>query len=227
MQKTVQVEKPNAQTKLLEQQLADVVQKGRKKSELREFTIFVGLFAVATLGRVALQWVPSVEPIIPLAILAGFLFGSKEGFSLGAGAYVASNFFVWGMQGPWTLFQAIGAGIPGAIAGMVGKTKKPTERDLIIFSVLGTVFFEIVMNISGPIMGIGLLGALGLLSIPLYFVTSLPFSLVHISSNAVFAKLFSPGLKLRREKDELKIIAVSRIVGNQRTDVRLYKQRKQ
>jgi len=197
--------------------------KGKMREELKSLAIFLGLMGAAVAGRVALQWVPSVEPIIPLAIIAGMLFGAREGFALGAGAYTASNFFVWGLQGPWTIFQALGAGIAGALGGLlIGKTKKHSSRDLIIISVIGTALFELIMNLSGPFMGIGL--AFGLMGIPLYFLTSMPFTFTHIGSNIVFAKLFSPLLKLRRQKDEFKIISVTKLDSDgKRTTIRMYK----
>ncbi|MDO8627580.1 MAG: hypothetical protein Q7K42_03890 [Candidatus Diapherotrites archaeon] len=182
------------------------------KSEVKSFAKFVGLFAIAVSGRVALQYVPSVEPIIPLAIIAGLMFGAKEGFSLGAGAYVASNFFVWGLQGPWTLFQALGAGIPGFAAGLFGKFKKPNSNDVVLLSIAGTVFFEALMNLSGSFFGIGLF--LGILNLPLYFLTSLPFSATHIVSNIVFAKGFG-GIFIGGKKDE-KIITVPAVGRNSR-----------
>lgn len=185
--------------------------KGAKvKREMRNLAIFLAILAGATLGRVALQGVPNVEPIIPLAIIAGLLLGPKEGFTVGGAAYIISNFFVWGLQGPWTIFQAIGAAIPGGAAGFLGKVKKPTGKDVIILSLLGTIFFQIVMNITGPLMAIGLFG-LGIMAIPLYFLSSMPFALAHIGTNIIFAKLFSPLLKLRRHEDELKVVSYAKL----------------
>ncbi|MEW6295336.1 MAG: hypothetical protein AB1467_03515 [Candidatus Diapherotrites archaeon] len=228
MQSEKQIQAQEQKEELTEEQLGLMEKikkektKGKMREELRSLAIFLGLMAAATAGRVALQWVPSVEPIIPLAVMAGMLFGAREGFALGAGAYTASNFFVWGLQGPWTIFQALGAGIAGALGGLVGKTKKPSSKDLIIISVMGTAVFEVIMNLSGSFMGIGL--AFGLLGIPLYFLTSMPFTFTHIGSNIVFAKLFSPLLKLRRQKDEFKIISVTKLDPNgKRTTIRMYK----
>lgn len=203
-----------------EKEISSICQKALVKTELKNLAIFAGLLSIAVAGRVALQFVPSVEPIIPLAILAGLLFGPKEGFALGGSAYIISNFFVWGLQGPWTIFQALGAGIAGGFGGIVGKTKAPNSKDLIALSIIGTIFFEILMNISGSFMGIGLF--LGVLGLPLYFLTSLPFTAVHIISNIGFAKAFSPMLKLKGEKnDEVKIVSISRINSSGTTIVRM------
>lgn len=220
MQRQVQTQQEKAGSPALKQ-FCGYWQKTRVLQESRNLTIFLGLLASATLGRILLQHVPSVEPIIPFAVLAGLLFGMKEGFTLGGSAYVISNFFVWGLQGPWTLFQALGAALAGAMGGLAGRVKEPTARDLIVLSIAGTVLFEFVMNISGALMGIGLF--IGVFSIPLYFLTSLPFSAVHICSNIVFAALMKPLLKLRRKEDGLKVISITRVDSGRATTLRMYK----
>lgn len=206
-----------------EKDLEKDIQQKKINSEVKSTAIFFAMFMAAVLGRVALQWVPSVEPIIPIAILAGLLFGAKEGFSLGFFAYVVSNFFVWGLQGPWTLFQALGAGIPAAGAGLIGKVKQVSKKDFIIMSVAGTIFFEILMNLFGSLFFYGLF--LGALSLPIYFLTSLPFSIAHIAANAGFAGVFSKYLKLKNKvtDDEIKVLSVSRHDADSNTTVRLYK----
>ena len=218
----LQKQKVKEKQKAFFEQLVDVLRQAKTKKEARNLTVFLTLTAGAVLGRVALQGVPSVEPIIPLAVIAGLLFGMKEGFTLGGGAYIISNFFVWGLQGPWTIFQAIGAAVPGALAGLYGKIRKPTWKEVVLLSAVGTVFFEIVMNLAGPLMGIGLFG-LGLLSLPLYFASSLPFTLTHLASNVIFARLFSPILRLWRNEDEFKMVSLSRVDGDHVTHVRMYK----
>lgn len=203
-----------------EKKIKSIVKDSVLKSELKNLAIFAGLLALAVSGRVALQFVPSVEPIIPIAIAAGLVLGPREGFALGGSAFIISNFFVWGLQGPWTIFQALGAAVPGAAAGFLGKIKTPNSKDLMVLSILGTVFFEIAMNVSGGLMGIGLLG--GLFALPLYFLASLPFSAVHIVSNIAFAKACSPILKLRGENNgKIKIVSISRADGSGTTTVRL------
>jgi hypothetical protein len=64
---------------------------------------------------------------------------------------------------------------------------------------------------------------LGLLSLPLYFASSLPFTLTHLVSNIIFARLFSPILRLWRNDDEFKMVSLSRVDGDNVTHVRMYK----
>ncbi len=182
------IEQKNFVSQIFEEKVIELLKAitiTRLKNELKGLSIFLGFLGLAVGGRVALQYVPSVEPIIPLAVLVGLRFGVKEGFTLGGSAYIISNFFVWGMQGPWTVFQALGAGIPGALAGLIGKIKKPGKFDLIFLTIIGTILFEVSVNIGGYFFGLGTYG--GPLGLLMYFITSIPFSLTHITSNIVFA----------------------------------------
>lgn len=181
------------------------------------------LFSIAVGGRVALQFVPSVEPIIPLAVLAGLLWGARDGFSLGAGAYVTSNFFVWGFQGPWTVFQALGAGLAGALAGTLVKKTKENARDLVVWSMIGTLVFECMVNLGGVFWGTSLI--LGAISLPGYFLLSLPFSLVHFGTNVVFARLLEPFFGWKEDAHAIDVLAYSRRDPRtgMATDIRLYR----
>ena len=227
MAKAKTIQSQEQKQKELLQEIVKLKRKTKIREDLKSLAIFSSLLSAAVAGRVAMQWIPSVEPIIPFAVLAGLLFGVKEGFTLGGSAYIISNFFIWGMQGPWTIFQALGAALAGTIAGVWGKMRKPGWKDIVLLSVAGTIVFEAIMNIAGPLMGIGLFGAFGLFTIPMYFITSLPFSIVHTGSNILFARALAPLLKLRRTEDELKVVSVTRIVGGKPVNIRLYKSNEQ
>ncbi len=226
-QKARTVQSQEQKQKELLGEIVKLKRQAKVRSELKSLAIFGGLLSAAVAGRVAMQWIPSVEPIIPFAVIAGLLFGVKEGFTLGGSAYIISNFFVWGMQGPWTIFQALGAAMAGLMAGVWGKMRTPDWKDIILLSVAGTIVFETIMNISGPLMGIGLFGAFGLFTIPMYFFTSLPFSLAHIGSNIIFARALAPLLKFRRTKDELKIVSITKLVDGKPVNIRVYKSNEQ
>ena len=204
----------------LGKEIHSVHRKGKLKRELKDLAIFMALITAAVSGRVALQQIPSVEPIIPFAILAGLLFGIKEGAVAGSASYIISNFFVWGLQGPWTIFMALGGGLAGMLGGVAGRYVKPSVKVLVGVTLIGTILYEVLMNISGSLLGIGLIG--GLMGIPLYFLTSAPFTLTHIITNLGFAAVMKPLLKLRRKPDELKVFSVSRDDGKHKHTVRMY-----
>ena len=139
-------------------------------------------------GRVLFQHIPSIETITPFAILAGFELGPIFGFIMGASGFYASNYFVWGGQGPWTIFQVIAAGSAGAAAGFFGKISKGL-KSLVTAVIAGTIIYEIIVNIGGSLLLLPFTGVAKYLTtaLPLYFVTSLPFSIVHFISTLGFA----------------------------------------
>lgn len=163
-------------------------------SAIQLFTF--GTAAVA--GRVLFQFIPSVETITPFAILAGFELGPIVGFIMGASAFYMSNYLVWGGQGPWTLFQALAAGCAGVVAGLFGKMGKGLKT-LVISLFAGIAVYEIIVNVGGSLIFLPAVGFAQYLStaLPLYFVTSLPFSIVHLISTLGF------GLAMYGFKDKI------------------------
>lgn len=177
----------------LKQRLAQQsLQKQLQVLKLREWLVTVGFIAGAAALRVPMQAVPSAEPITFFAILAGWLFGRKKGFLVGAGALYASNFLVFGGQGIWTIFQALGFGMAGFLGGFLGK--KSGIWKVISISILGTLIFEIIINIGSMFMFP--FGFFGL------FLTALPFSIVHLASNTAFSFLLPGTKKMIYEKGE-------------------------
>lgn len=142
------------------------------------------LTSVGILGRIAFQTIPSVEPLTPLSILIGFLLGPIAGFFSGVYGFFITNFFVIGWQGPWTIFQCIGAGLAGIIGGFFGKISKNSRNLFLLSTLLGIIFYEIIVTLGGWTL------TLGLVPITFYFLTSLPFSIVHIVSSMGFSLTF-------------------------------------
>jgi energy-coupling factor transport system substrate-specific component len=136
------------------------------------------------LGRYAFQLIPSVEPLTPAAVLIGFFFGPVAGFVSGASGFLASNFLVWGGQGPWTVFQSIGAGIAGSIGGMFGLGKK-TRWKVLAATLIGVGLYELIVT-----AGLSYIFSFNLVFVAFYLLTSLPFSLVHIGSSVGFSFIF-------------------------------------
>jgi len=170
--------------------LSKVSQKLDVKQNVKSLLLLAAFTISAIAGRVALQHVPSVESVTPFSILAGFILGPIYGFITGAAGFYTSNFFVWGGQGPWTIFQCLGAGLAGFIAGLMGKmwkgAKKISGKELSGFKlymlavVIGICVYELIVDIGGALIFYSFLG------IPAYIVTSLPFSAAHLFSGIGF-----------------------------------------
>ncbi|MBI2578894.1 MAG: hypothetical protein HYW26_04230 [Candidatus Aenigmarchaeota archaeon] len=153
-------------------------------STIRIALLITILTGIGVLGRAAFQFIPSVEPLTPLAILVGFFFGPVAGAVSGASGFYASNFLVWGGQGPWTLFQAAGAGAAGFVGGIFGFFSR-SRTSAVIATFLGIAAYEIIVTAS-----LGFLMSFSIAFTALYMLTSLPFSLVHIISSVGFVIAF-------------------------------------
>lgn len=139
----------------------------------------IALTASGVAGRVALQHIPSLEPLIAVAAATGFYFGAKKGVLAGASGYYLSNFLVFGGQGPWTIFQVVGAGAAGLAGGTFGKLFEG-RKAFFTSAFIGVLAYEIIVNIGSlsfaAFTGIGVS----------YLISALPFSLTHIASTIGF-----------------------------------------
>ena len=154
-------------------------------SLLRVCLLATLLASVGIAGRTALQAIPSVEPLTPLTILIGFLMGPIAGFFSGIYGFFVSNFFVVGWQGPWTIFQCVGAGLAGMIGGFFGKINKNSRNLFLISNIIGIILYEIIVTLGG-----WAIFTLALVPVSFYFLTSLPFSVVHLVSSLGFSLTF-------------------------------------
>lgn len=160
-----------------------------QKSSARE-SPFITLLIAAIIGRIALDFLPSIEPVIPLAVFAGLVGTAYEGAAVGILGYAISNVFLaGGMTGMWTVWQALGGGLAGYAAGIFGSGKTPTATHLVALTFAGTVLFEIIANLGGA-LGFNIN----------YFISSLPFSVAHITGNIVIALLLVPFLPKNSEE---------------------------
>ena len=166
------------------------LQKHLHNLKLKEYLLLIGFTVGGALLRIPMQEVPSAEPITFFAILAGWLFGRKKGFFVGASAGYLSNFFMFGGQGPWSPFQMLGWGIAGFLGGSLGKKSKIWS--VLGISVVATLAFDIIMNSVTPLFTGG--------NIFIAFLFALPYLLVHLVSNLIFCSFLPFFRKLTLEK---------------------------
>lgn len=150
-------------------------------STARKIAVFTAMTASGIAGRVALQHVPSVEPIVAIAVALGFYSSARYGASSGASAFYVSNFLVWGGQGPWTLFQVLGAGAAGATGGVFSKLSS-SKASFFGSMVAGTLVYELAVNVGSVTYGIGALN-------PAYLLAAVPFGLIHLASTISFGSI--------------------------------------
>ncbi len=162
-------------------------------------------YAIAAMG---IRWVlklvgfiPSVEPITALALLASIKLGPWQGLAVGIIGYFGSNLLLLS-NGMWDIAQAIGIGVPALWVGLNYFKKEVSPAQFVWIMIYSTLFFEVVVNLFFG-------ESLGTFFDPASFVTALPFSILHIVSNIVIAVLVSGMLpkgkgKAKEEKEEKK-----------------------
>lgn len=185
------------------------VQKQMQLLKLREWLVVIGFTFGGALLRIPMQAVPSAEPITFFAILSGWLFGKKKGFITGAAAGYMSNFFMFGGQGPWSIFQMAAWGTAGFLGGFI-KDIQPKGNyfmfwiksilPVILIAVISTLIFDTVMNLSWAMfMPYGIFAL---------FLSGLPFLLVHLTSNVMFSLFLPFARKVVYEKGKFDEISV-------------------
>lgn len=191
------------------------VQKQLQLLKLKEWLVVIGFVFGGALLRVPMQAIPSAEPITFFAILAGWLFGKKKGFLTGAAAGYLSNFFMFGGQGPWTIFQMLGWGIAGFLGGFI-KDIKPKKNyflfwlksilPVLMIAVIATLIFEVIMNVSWVFFFPYSIFAL--------FLSGLPFLFIHLVSNVLFASFLPFARKVVYEKGKFNEVELCNSIVN-------------
>lgn len=160
--------------------LSDSSSKVKEKLTTKALATTAALTASGILGRVALQHVPSVETVLPVAIAVGFYAGKKQGLASGVMGFYATNFLIWGGQGPWTFFQAAGAGLAALSAAYMSRIS--SGRKMYFASLLtGAAIFEASINFGSMFFS-----GTALFSMPAYLLSAAPFALTHIVSTVAF-----------------------------------------
>jgi len=151
-----------------------------EKISTETLAVTAALTASGILGRVALQHYPSIETVLPVAIAIGFYAGKKQGLASGMTGFYATNFLVYGGQGPWTFYQMAGAGLAAWTASYLSKVS--SGKKMYFASLFtGVLAFELVVNTVSLI-----LSGTGLLSAPAYLLAAVPFALTHLASTLGF-----------------------------------------
>jgi energy-coupling factor transport system substrate-specific component len=105
------------------------------------------LAALNAMIRLMGAGVAGIETAFALIVLAGYVFGSSFGFSLGVLSILASA-IIGGGIGPWLPFQLIGAALVGAGAGLLPKRKQLPAKLFVLsfYSVLASYFYGIFLT---------------------------------------------------------------------------------
>lgn len=170
----------------------------KKKPSLPILLIVATLCAIGASGRVLFNFLPQIQPVTALVMIAGVSVGGKGGFLVGALSALASNLVLG--QGPWTPWQMLAWGIIGLLAGLLGRTRMKENLFFVcVLSFLSGLLFSIIMDCY-TVLSIG-----SQLTWPMAFAAfgaGLLFNLSHAVGNVVFILLlYRP---MRKKIDRIK-----------------------
>ena len=174
-----------------------------KEPAPKELIVISSICAIAVTGRIAFYNLPQFKPIAALIIISGVCLGAETGFLSGAVSAFVSNFFFG--QGPWTPWQMFSFGIIGFLSGILFKKGfiRKTKSSLCLFGLFSVLF------IYGPIMNIStVILAQSEFTLPViraYFITGIPYDLIHAASTAFFLWFISEAMIEKLERAKLKI----------------------
>lgn len=166
----------------------------------REALLIAVLCALAVAGRLVFYMLPQVKPVVALVTVAGAALGAETGFLTGAVTAFVSNLFFG--QGPWTPWQMFAFGMAGLLAGLVFRRLRPTRGRLCVCGALTAFFLCGTLLDTGSALMWQAYPSLG--AFLSYYVTGLPFNLVHAGATVVFLWLLGEPMleKLERVKSK-------------------------
>ena len=158
----------------------------KSKKGIQEIAVIATLSSFAAISRVIFVSIPNIQPATFVILISGVVFGSYNGFLIGATTAFVSNIFLG--QGPWTPWQMIAWGIVGLIGGLLGsRGKKPKLEIFTIVAFASGIIFGFIMNLWHVI---GFIKELTKEALILTYINSVYFDVLHAVGNVIFSLVF-------------------------------------
>ena len=181
------------------------------------------IFSALTISSTyAMAAIPNVEPMSFLVFVAGFLFGSVIGVSVGViSMTIYTSWNPWGPAIPIiSIAQIMSMALIGFIGGLLGKTKKKklTHIDAYILAVVGgflTIFYDLVTTLAMTVV-------FGVIEeYPLFLISGAWFIVTHVISNIlIFGFASLPIINSLYDSDVLLTLFAQRNVTGDKHDSR-------
>jgi len=152
----------------------------KTKITVKKITIVAILIAMASAGRILCAFVPSLQPVSFIVMMTSLYIGRFEGFSVGVGTGLVSN-FVMGIT-PYTIPQMFCWGLMGALT-----FKLPKWVNVGIAFIWGFVFGWLMNSVWYFVMPEAKFTLWAYLS---FCVTSFSFDLIHAATNGALMACF-------------------------------------
>ena len=151
--------------------------------------------------------VPNVEPILATTMPISKVYGALTGFSFAVFSILLYDVLT-GTLGMQTFFTAGAYGVLGLWATSYFKKNNDSVWNYVRFAIFGTLFFDIVTGLT-----------VGPLFFHQSFFTSLvgqiPFTLLHLTGNIIFAFILSPAVYkfLIKKREDRKVPSIVGILN--------------
>lgn len=134
---------------------------------------------IAVVGRWLCGGLPNVQPVTAICVFVGMKYGWRQGLFVGVMTAFLSNQLMG--QGLWTLFQAVGWGLTGVVAGvMAGRLNKVWM--VCLFGFVMSLVFGLIMD-SMCVYVASLFSIEAAMSI---YAAGIPFNTIHAWSTVMF-----------------------------------------
>ena len=153
--------------------------------------IIPALIAATAVARAGMAGLPNIEPVMLGTVVAGTKYGWKYGALTWLFSMLVSDFIIYGTI---PIFLLFGTGIflvsvstnlaYGFVGSLSGFVKARTRKDFALLAAGLTLLYDFLTNVAwGLITGI---------PIPAALVAGIPFSIVHVLSNAIIVGIVAP-----------------------------------
>lgn len=179
------------------------------KTNQKNYLIYVLGFIFCLLVRLVPFRAPNIEPILATQMPFSRFYGKIAGFSFGFLSIIAYDILT-STLGMWTIFTATTYGVLGLWAVQYFKNKNNNRFVYVKFALMSTIFFDIVTGLSvGPLFFHQ--------SFSVALTGQIPFTILHLLGNSLFAFILSPVIynflikKKLEEKYTINILADQKI----------------
>ena len=150
--------------------------------------LFVGLLAFGVASRIFLQPLPNIQPVTLMIFVVGAVLGWRVAVSLAIFITLLSN-VVMG-DGYWTVFQSLGWSVVGLIGARTSilTGKKLNMPLLLAWLSLSALVFDVIVTCSL------ITSETTITSFVTLCLLGLPYDLLHMAGNALFAVTFGQWL---------------------------------
>lgn len=150
-----------------------------------KLTLIALLSTLAVVGRVALTYIPNIQPVTPLIIICGLFLGPLAAAVMAILTTFLTN-IILGM-GIWTIWQVVAWVLIGVLSGFIGKSKYHlSTATVVLFAIFSGYLYGLLISlVTYQIAGY----------FWPYYLAGLPFDTNHAIGNAVIILVFYPFLQ--------------------------------